>query len=184
MAKIKLYIPHEFYKNIFEINYDLLKQRGIKALFFDLDNTLIDYNTEQLSLSTISFLSNLKKDFKIVIVSNNSKKRVSRALGGLFPFVSRAFKPLKGGFRKALKLVNVESSEIAVIGDQLMTDIRGSNSMGFYNILILPLMVSSDAWTTRVNRYFEQKAINKLKAKYPDIYKQRIEEYEKYRNSL
>lgn len=34
------YLPDMYKKNIFDINYDKLKKKGIKCLIFDLDNTL------------------------------------------------------------------------------------------------------------------------------------------------
>lgn len=184
MVKTELYIPKYFYSNIFDINYNMLKERGIKALFFDLDNTLIDYNTEVLPVNVVSLLTKLEKDFKIVIVSNNSKKRVSKALKNLFPFVSRALKPLKRGFKKAKRIVNFNYNEICVIGDQLMTDIKGSNKLAMCNILILPILVSTDAWTTKINRYFENKVIRKIKNKHYDIYEKKVEVYDKHRNNL
>ena len=40
------YIPNMYKKNILDINYEKLKEIGIKCLIFDLDNTiaLIDEN--------------------------------------------------------------------------------------------------------------------------------------------
>lgn len=183
-SKLDLYIPKYFYKNVFEIDYQLMKQRGIKALFFDLDNTLIDYEMDELPHNIRELLTNLKKDFEVLIITNNSKKRAVKAINDLMPIISRAFKPLKKGFRKALKLVDAKENEILMIGDQLSTDIKGSNKMGIENVLVLPIKVTTDAWTTKINRYFEQKKINKIKDKYPEIYEQRIKLYEKHRNAL
>ena len=38
MSKFK---PNQYYKSIFDINYDLLKSNNIKVLIFDLDNTIM-----------------------------------------------------------------------------------------------------------------------------------------------
>ena len=35
------YIPDMYKLNIFNINYELLKEKGIKCLLFDLDNTIL-----------------------------------------------------------------------------------------------------------------------------------------------
>ena len=35
------FIPDMYQKNIYDINYDLLKKKGIKCLLFDLDNTIV-----------------------------------------------------------------------------------------------------------------------------------------------
>ena len=38
------YVPDLYKKNIYIIDYNKLKTRGIKCLLFDLDNTLVPYN--------------------------------------------------------------------------------------------------------------------------------------------
>ena len=35
-----LFKPKSYYKSIYDINYDKLKEEGITCLIFDLDNTL------------------------------------------------------------------------------------------------------------------------------------------------
>lgn len=177
MVKTRLYIPNYYYKDVLSIDYELMKSQGITTLFFDLDNTLIDYDTSLIPNELMSFLKDLEKDFKIIILSNNSKKRVSRAVDGNFKFVSRAFKPLKRGFIKAIKLSGNKREEILMIGDQLMTDVKGSNKVGIKVCLVNPLLRRSDAWTTKINRFFEKRVVNKLKKHYPEIYEERIKPY-------
>ena len=37
---MKVFIPNRYYKDIYDIDYKKLKKEGIRALLFDLDNTL------------------------------------------------------------------------------------------------------------------------------------------------
>ncbi len=42
-----------------------------------------------------------------------------------------------------------------MVGDQIMTDIRGANAAGIRNVLVQPI-VDTDGWNTRINRFFER----------------------------
>ena len=45
---MNLFYPSIYNKNILNINYEKLKEKGIKLLIFDLDNTIISYETNEL----------------------------------------------------------------------------------------------------------------------------------------
>ena len=59
-------------KTVFEINYDKLKEDGIKTIAFDLDSTVMKSKSGVFAEETLQLFDNLKKDFSIVIISNNS----------------------------------------------------------------------------------------------------------------
>ena len=65
---MKIFIPKMYQKNIFIINYNKLKQAGIKLLIFDLDNTLGSIDETVINEETSNFLTNLATNFQIVIV--------------------------------------------------------------------------------------------------------------------
>ena len=46
--------PKMYYHSIFDINYNLLKEKGIKVLIFDLVNTIMTYNETVPSERVIS----------------------------------------------------------------------------------------------------------------------------------
>ena len=72
------YIPDIYQKDIYHINYDQLKERGIKCLLFDLDNTLVPINVKVPDEEIKDLFNKLKKKgFKLIIFSNSLKKRVS-----------------------------------------------------------------------------------------------------------
>ena len=103
---------------------------------------------------TYKFLEDL--GFKVIILSNSSKKRVQ-------PFkekcnVDSSFhsrKPLKAKYLKILELYHYKDTEIACIGDQLITDILGANRMGFTSILVNPIS-SKEKFGTKINRTIEK----------------------------
>ena len=68
---------------------------------------------------------------KVLVFSNNREARVGkfcRALG--VDFISRAGKPFSAGFRRAAERLGLPLEQIAVVGDQIFTDVFGGNRMG------------------------------------------------------
>lgn len=171
-------IPDAYHASIFEIPYQELKEQGIKSLFFDLDNTIIAYDEAELNHKQIEFIQTLKKDFKVMIMSNTNYKRVSLALNKMdIPFIWHAKKPLKFGFKKGIKILNSSKKETMIIGDQLMTDVFGANRFGIRSILVASVKRKSDRKITKLNRIIEKFFIKKIEKKLPDLYKERLEAY-------
>lgn len=180
MRIYKKIIPSQYVKSIHDINYDELKKQGIKALFFDLDNTIIPYDINVIPNEMEELLHNLNKEFKVLVISNSRLKRVSTACKNLkdIPYVKFARKPLKFGFKKALKKVQVKREEVCVIGDQMMTDIFGARRMKFGEaILVKPVKQRTDHIFTRFNRRIENIFIRKVKRKLPETYEKVLKEY-------
>lgn len=173
-------IPDAYVASIFKIDYQALKRQGIKTLFFDLDNTIIGYDEAVLNDQQVAFLKDLKKDFKLLVLSNTNQKRVSSAIKALdVDYVYHAKKPLKWGFKKALKMANAEKSETVIIGDQLMTDIYGANRFGIKGILVQSVKRKSDRKITQFNRKIEKIVLRKIKKHAPDLYEERLALYER-----
>lgn len=163
---MKQYIPVLYYKNIYEINYQKLKQENIKNLLFDLDNTIIGANKRNVNEHVKKLFHTLKQDgFTIIIFSNSPKRRV-RIFEKALHVKSNAFscKPFSFGFKKICKKYHFIKKETAIIGDQILTDIKGGNRFGIMTILVTPI-ADKDFILTRLNRYHENKIIKKLEKK-------------------
>lgn len=157
------YIPKMYKSNIFEVNYDKLKEENIKCLIFDLDNTLLLIEKDIPDKKVIYLIKKLKKDFDIYIISNNSSKKrlnkVSKALD--IPYISFALKPFPFGFKKIMKKYGYKKEEMCIIGDQLMTDVLGGNRFSIYTVLVEPLS-KKELKVTSFNRFLEKRKITKL----------------------
>jgi len=133
--------PGEYRESIFKIDLDRLKQRGIRAIMLDLDNTLVEWNRPEPPDGLVNWLEAVRaRGFAVCIVSNNSGSRVglfARKIG--IPFISKAAKPRRKGFREAMALLGVTPAETAVVGDQIFTDVLGGNRAGAHTILVVPL---------------------------------------------
>jgi len=157
------YIPDIYAKSIYDVNYDNLKERGIKCILFDLDNTLIPPSIKEPSTKLINFLNQLKNTkLHFIIYSNGRSKRVKRLENILdIECISPAFKPYRGKFDMIVKKYNYNQSEIAIIGDQLLTDVAFGNNVGITTILVNPLSVK-DSFFTKFNRMREKRIFKKL----------------------
>ena len=56
---------------------------------------------------------------------------------------------------------NIEIENIAVVGDQIFTDILGANRMKLYPILVEPIIVEKDYLITKIKRPIEKKILEK-----------------------
>lgn len=181
MARLLKYLPNHYQQSIFEIDFLVLQKEKIKVLMIDLDNTLVPYDVKRPSKEVIKLLEELQTlNFTIIIMSNNSQKRVAEFLTGLpYLFVAKAHKPLKKAYRKALKLLPTQhqTNEIAVIGDQIITDVLGGNKMDFYTILVDPILKQSDVWTTKFNRFLARRVVRKIAKRYPNKYQEVLKDY-------
>lgn len=153
---MEIYVPDVYQESIFKINYELLNNKGIKCLLFDLDNTLVSYNIKQGNEEIKNLFDELKKKFTILIFSNSPKKRVT-PFGEYFnvDFVSCACKPSPKGFLTVMKKYKLTENEIAIIGDQLVTDIKGGNNVGITTVLVNPVS-NYDPIYTKPGRFRER----------------------------
>lgn len=150
-----LYKPTMYKKNIFDIDYKKLKENGIKCLVFDLDNTLGLIDEEKCPKEAKKLLKKLKKDFTIFISSNNTRKRILPYIEDLeIEGESFSLKPLPKGLMRIRKRCGFKRNEMAMIGDQMVTDILSGNLYGVTTILVDPLGVK-DLKITGLNRKIE-----------------------------
>lgn len=158
---LHLFLPNKYVDSIFHLCPQKLKKEGIKGIVVDLDNTLVPWNVPYATKEIKEwFQQMLEQNFEIMIFSNNDEDRVKAFAEPLkIPYIYRAKKPLKQSFKKATKKMNISKGQLAVIGDQLLTDILGGNRFGAYTILVSPL-VGSDAPITKFNRRIEKHLLN------------------------
>lgn len=151
-----IFYPKGYFNKVSEISLEYLKENNIKGLILDVDNTLIDYY-KNISQETINWTNNLKQSgIKMCILSNSNKKEKVKEVAGKLELEYSYFgmKPLKRGFKKAKKMLGLENNEIAAIGDQIFTDVIGSNRMKMFSILVEPIE-EKDIFVTLIKRPIE-----------------------------
>jgi len=157
---LKFLSPDEVAPTVFDIDYERLWKKGIRGLIFDLDNTLCPWRVPSLGKEVGGLLKHLlKRGFRVCVLSNGRLRHRNEVIGELkrdgVLVVAQAMKPLPFGFRRALKSLGLGTDRVAVIGDQLFTDILGGNLIGCYTVLVEPLSIHEHPWTRWVMRYLE-----------------------------
>lgn len=167
---MSIFKPLMYKKSIFDINYDKLKDKNIKIIVMDLDNTIATVKEKTAKKEVRELFNKLSTDFKLVIASNNFKKRVSIMCDNLpcdyFYNLCKPFKKLK---KLLIKKYHVNMNEVCIIGDQIVTDIFLANRIGALSVLVDPLG-EKDLKITRLNRFIEKRIIKKIKFKKGEYY--------------
>lgn len=149
--------PAEYVRSIYDIDLRALRQRGVRGIICDLDNTLVAWDSSETAPELRRWLADAKSaGIQVCIVSNNGRTRVGNFAEPLgLPFVANAAKPRRKAFRKAMELLGTSPRETAVIGDQVFTDVFGGNRQGMHTILVVPIS-RQEFIGTRLVRLIEQ----------------------------
>lgn len=163
-----------------DIRYSKLKERGIKAVIFDKDNTLTaPYRSEWYNARIADCINDCKEEFgaqNVAICSNtvgSKKDRLKHNYAGADEIqVVLDVKVIHHDLNKPLTPVTeildhfqsfregeigqtrfLEPHEIAVVGDRSVGDILWGNSQGFLTIKTDPLTSQGENFAVRFVRY-------------------------------
>ncbi len=146
MNKEILLMPRYRFKCILDVTPDDLHKMGAKAVGLDIDNTVAPDGTMNFIDGIKDWVKMIQEaGFPITIISNGTFIRVipiSKYLGGL-PYIHLSMKPFTRGLKKAAKRMNVDISELAMLGDQIFSDIKAANACGAIPVRIDPLPAKS-----------------------------------------
>lgn len=150
--------PKEYVHSVSDIDFDKLKNMGLKGIILDLDNTILpwkDYDVPSVSLNWVE--KGKKAGIKFFVLSNTIHTKrlahVTEILG--CDYIHPAFKPWPVNYIRAAKKMKISVKETACVGDQLFTDIKGGNRAGLYTILVDPLEYK-EFKGTKISRFFEK----------------------------
>jgi HAD superfamily phosphatase (TIGR01668 family) len=149
--------PRLYAPGINQVDPGELRARGVRGAIVDLDNTLVGFRAlAPLEEDALWVSRALQAEVRVVVLTNNGTRWASEVAQDLgVPCIPRARKPLPFGFRRALKILELDAHEAIVIGDQLFTDVLGARLAGLDVILVEPL-VRRDPWNTRPLRWIER----------------------------
>ncbi|TFB24876.1 YqeG family HAD IIIA-type phosphatase [Filobacillus milosensis] len=163
---LNLFLPNDQVNTVLEITPEFLKEKGIKGVITDLDNTLVAWDQPEATPEIIEWFKRLKEEgIDVTIMSNNSENRVSLFSEPLdIPFISKARKPMQTAFKRAKQTMGLPEEKIVVVGDQLLTDVFGGNRANLHTVLVVPI-VKTDGFFTRINRKIERRLLKYFKKK-------------------
>ncbi|PWM41673.1 MAG: YqeG family HAD IIIA-type phosphatase [Clostridiales bacterium] len=136
-----LLTPSYLIPNVFALTDAFLEQNGIRGLIFDIDNTLVGYQTPHPTQEVQALLTRLaERGIRLAIVSNNKRSRVelfAKDLG--IPAYYRSAKPFRFVLNRVRRRFDLPAGQIALVGDQIFTDVLGGNRAGMITILVDPI---------------------------------------------
>ena len=150
--------PDVVVPSVDKLTPEWLRERKILGLILDIDNTLSAYGCERPETHTVEFLARMRRaGIKLAVLSNGAHARVQTYLAGEeIPYFSKAKKPLSKGFSWAVRELGLPAERIAVVGDQIFTDVLGGNRAGCFTILTEPFD-ENEFWFVKVKRLFERR---------------------------
>jgi uncharacterized protein len=121
---------------------ELLAAAGLRGLVLDVDETLLPRTIKQLSDEIVPWFESIQAVTpQIWLVSNNPSisriERIAKVLN--VPYIARAGKPSRTQLRRAIESMDLQPSQVGMVGDRLFTDVLAGNRLGMYTILVAPM---------------------------------------------
>ena len=132
------FLPTMMTPTLTDLSAEFLRQKNIRLLMLDFDNTIVPYTTSDPTEEMDSWLRQmLGSDIQLCVVSNSHKYRVKIfcARYGM-DCITHANKPFSKGIRECLARYEIPSENCALVGDQIFTDTLGANCAGVRSILV------------------------------------------------
>jgi len=154
--------PHQHLSSVFELDLDGLRARGIRGVIFDLDNTLGPWGFTEWDERILRWLADVEAaGFELAFLSNDEgidRKNVRVELSD-YPLRFNAGKPGTRAFGEMLDALGMDADEVAMVGDQMFTDVLGASRVGLHTVLVRPFDPETETRSTRVRRWLERQIL-------------------------
>ena len=135
----EILIPHYHYKRIDEITPEDIFSWGVKGVAIDIDNTICYDSTAIYIGRAKEWVESMRGKIPLMIVSNANASRAMYIAKKLnIPCIPMAKKPNIKPYNKAAKILGLDIGEIAFIGDQIFSDVKGANCAGAVSVYVEP----------------------------------------------
>lgn len=151
-----VFYPDRYVASTYVIDFEMLYEKGIRGLIFDIDNTLVPHG-EPADKRAIELFDRLKKiGFSCCLISNNQEPRVKMFNEPIqVDYIYNAHKPSTKNYRKAMEIMGTDKTNTVFIGDQLFTDVWGAKRAGISSILVKPIHPKEEIQIV-LKRYLEK----------------------------
>ncbi len=149
-------------RGITDITVELLNKYNIKALLLDVDNTMSTHHGTILTDGLLEWIADMQQNgIKLMVLSNSKRFRIESFAARIgLPFISLGCKPLPTGYLRGIKALGEKRKNVAIVGDQIFTDVLGGNAVGVKTILLTPIKLE-DGWSFKIRRKLEKKLYKK-----------------------
>ena len=157
-------------ERVTDITLEILKKYNLTASILDVDNTLSTHHGQILTDGLAEWLVYMQENgINLMVLSNSKEARVkpfAEKIG--LNYISLGLKPLPLGFIRAIKALGIKRKNIAIVGDQIFTDVLGGNIVGLKTILLTPIKLET-TWGFRFKRKIERLVFKIYKIKNTEV---------------
>ena len=131
-------LPRTMLDSVTQLTPQYLREKGIRLLMLDFDNTIVPYTTSMPTQQMSQWLQMMvQSDIAVCVVSNSKRDRVKIFCDQWgIDCITHSKKPFPKGIRQCLKKFGLGADECALAGDQIFTDTLGANGCGVRSILV------------------------------------------------
>ena len=161
------FFPDAYVASTYVIDFEKLYEEGIRAVIFDIDNTLVPHGAPADDRAKALFARLKKIGYQCCLISNNQEKRVKMFNEPIqVDYVYNAHKPSVKNYIRAMEIMGTDRENTVFIGDQLFTDVWGAKRAGIPNILVKPIhpreeiQIVLKRYLEKIVLYFYRKSLN------------------------
>lgn len=146
---LMVFVPDIYQKNIYKIDYRKLKEKGVKLISFDIDDTITD-SIRNKAKGALHVKVTMPRDakelfqelkamgFKVVLLTNTKASIAKDVCDELQAdgYIAKADKPETKNFEKLMSEYGVEPSQMVHVGNSMRQDIVGGNRAGVTTCLV------------------------------------------------
>ena len=150
------FFPDAYVASTYVIDFEKLYEEGIRAVIFDIDNTLVPHGAPADDRAKALFARLKKIGYQCCLISNNQEPRVKMFCDAVdAEYIYKAGKPNPANYREAMKRMHTDEKNTLFVGDQIFTDVWGANKAGIYSILVKPIHPKEEIQIV-LKRYLEK----------------------------
>lgn len=158
-----LFKPTLYRKSARELSAEELKNMDICLLLLDADNTLRRHHDKAPCDWVEDFIKRMKQAGISLIITSNAKAanvaEFANAVG--LPFYALCKKPLPFKIRKIIRNAGIKTTQAAIVGDQLFTDILCAKLAHIRSVLVSPIELENK-WNFKIRRAIERPILRRI----------------------
>jgi len=150
-ADLMVFVPDVYQKDIYQIDYERLKENGIKLISFDIDDTIGDVLIHNIKARVPGMKVTMSKEarelfqrlksmgFKVTLLTNAQAKIAVDTCNDLNAdgYIARAEKPETKNFEAMMERFEItDPAQMAHVGNSITQDVRGGNLAGVTTCLV------------------------------------------------